>query len=104
MVTFQETIKIIEIFYTYSPTRFSNGCDNDLVTNESGDNEGSCKIFSFALLHNLSKDQTLSCFGDYYRVDVLQHANGNNHANIRTFIKHGWEHLQFSGHALAALQ
>ena len=48
-------------------------------------------------LHNLSKAQTLACFGDYYRVDVLQHPQKNDHANIRQFMLSGPGGIQFTG-------
>ncbi|MGH8558319.1 MAG: HopJ type III effector protein [Methylococcales bacterium] len=41
------------------------------MENDAGTNEGSCKIFFFALLHGLEKDKTLKLFGDYYRIDIL---------------------------------
>ena len=103
-VSFQETIDVIDEYYYYSATQFTNGSNDELVINKAGDNEGSCKIFAFAQLHHLTKEQTLHCFGDYYRVDVLQHPTKDDHANIRTFIKHGWEHVKFTNCALTKIQ
>ena len=94
-VTFQEVIDTITANYHYTPSRFSNGQGDDCVTSEAGSNEGSCKIFAFAKLNNLTEQQTLHCFGDYYRVDVLQHPDGNDHGNIRSFMRHGWNGIQF---------
>ena len=102
-VSFQEIIGIIDDFYHYSPTQFTNGLDEELVINEKGTNEGSCKIFAFAQLHDLDDIQTLNCFGEYYRIDVLQHPDKNDHANIRTFIKHGMKHIRFSDSALTKI-
>jgi hypothetical protein len=62
--------------------------------------QGSCKIFAFAKLHELDDIQTLNCFGDYYRIDVLQNPENGDHANIRTFMTYGLKHILFSGSAL----
>lgn len=99
-VTFSQVIETIEADYNYSPTRFTNGFDESMAVNEAGSNEGSCKIFSFAQLNNLSKEQTLHCFGDYYRKDVLEHPEATDHANIRNFIKYGWDGIHFDDVAL----
>lgn len=101
-VTFDQVIATITADYDYTPARFTNGFDESMTINEAGSNEGSCKIFSFALLNNLSKDQTLHCFGDYYRNDVLQHPQATNHANIRNFILCGWDGIHFESTALTA--
>ena len=66
-------METIEANYDFTPVRFTNGT----VVNEAGTNSGSCKLFSFAKLHQLSKEETLACFGDYYRVDVLQHPDAD---------------------------
>lgn len=101
-VEFQEVIATIEANYHYTPIRFTNGKGDDMVVNEAGSNEGSCKIFAFARLNDLNEAQTLACFGTYYREDVLQHPEGDDHANIRTFMRHGWDGMQFEGAALTA--
>ena len=54
-------------------------------------------IFAFAKLHDLTEQQTLHCFGDYYRVDVLQNRDGDNHQNIRHFMKTGWAAINILG-------
>ncbi len=95
-IGFNDTIAAIEALYDFSPTAFSNG---DLH-NASGQNNGSCKIFSFALLHTLSAQHTLHCFGDYYRKDVLGNPDGADHQNIRNFMKTGWAGIAFEGNAL----
>lgn len=99
-IEFQEVIETIDRFYDYTPTRFSNGAGNDCVISKAGENEGSCKIFAFGLLHELTEIQTLNCFGQYYRNDVLKHPGNDDHANIRNFIKYGWENIAFDGVAL----
>lgn len=97
---FQEVINIIDKYYQYTPTGFTNGPDKTGVINAEGENEGSCKIFSFAKINGLTVEQTLNCFGRYYRDDVLKNPDGTDHQNIRTFISHGWEHVNFEKTAL----
>ena len=101
-IDFTEVISTIEQSCSYSPTRFHNGSGNDAVTNEAGTNEASCKIFAFGKLNNLNAQQTLACFGKYYREDVLGHPHNDDHTNIRNFILHGWEGIRFEGQALQA--
>ncbi len=102
LVEFEEIMTVIDDYYSYTASSFSNGSGEDMVINHSGENEGSCKIFSFAKLHALDVEQTLNCFGNYYRSDVLQHPEKTDHANIRTFMKYGWEHIIYERDALKA--
>ncbi|WP_323814635.1 HopJ type III effector protein [Cellvibrio sp. NN19] len=97
-VQFADTMTLIENNYDFTPTAFQNGS----LKNEAGQNSGSCKLFSFAKLHNLTEAQTLVCFGDYYRVDVLQHPDAQDHQNIRNFMQFGWSGIQFEGSALSS--
>jgi hypothetical protein len=99
-ISFNETIIIVTENYYYQPTEFSNGIGDDTLVNPAGSNEGSCKIFAFAKHHKLNKEQTLSLFGDYYRLDVLANPDGTDHKNIRYFIKYGWEGIHLSDDAL----
>ena len=99
-VSFQETIATIAEHYRYEPIRFLNGVGDDCVVNEAGTNEGSCKIFYFAKLHELTPEQTLSLFGNYYWEDVLGYPDRSDHANIRTFMKYGWQGIRYAGEAL----
>lgn len=94
---FRDVIEIIDTHYTFTPTPFRNG----KLRNLAGENSGSCKLFSFAQQLSLTKEQTLWCFGDYYRVDVLQNPEAENHLNIRNFIQYGWSGVEFEGKALA---
>lgn len=98
-VDFAETIAVISENYAYQPTAFQNGS----VENAAGQNEGSCKIFAFAKLNALTEAQTLSLFGDYYRVDVLENPSATDHQNIRQFMQHGWTGIVFQGEALNAI-
>ena len=96
-ITFADTMAVIEANYDFSETAFSNGH----IVNQAGQNNGSCKIFAFAQLNQLSPEHTLHCFGDYYRIDVLQNPQGDDHQNIRNFVQHGWQGIAFKGTALA---
>lgn len=101
LVEFTETMAVIAENYQYKPTEFCNGIQATL-TNAAGQNEGSCKIFAFAKLHGFDQLQTLGLFGDYYRKDVLLNPEGNDHQNIRTFMRDGWAGIAFKGEALSA--
>lgn len=96
---FSELMDVIAAHYTFTPTEFKNGT----VVNAAEKNQGSCKLFSFAKLHGLDAAQTLACFGDYYRKDVLLNPEGEDHQNIRNFIVHGWDGIEFAGEALVAV-
>lgn len=97
-VNFADTIAVIDAHYDFTPTAFRNG----ELDNAAGQNNGSCKVFSFAKLHQLTSQQTLHCFGSYYRDDVLQHPAATDHQNIRNFMKFGWDGVVFQGTALTA--
>lgn len=94
--SFQDTIAYIDTNYNFTPTTFKNG--NQI--NNAGENNGSCKIFAFAKIHQLEKDQTLALFGSYYFDDVLKNPDGNDHQNIRNFMIFGWDGITFEGDAL----
>ena len=97
-IEFPDVIELINNLYTYIPTAFRN---HDLHS-EAGQNTGSCKIFAFARLHELTSEQTLALFGAYYRADVLKTPDGDSHPNIRQFMKTGWEGIEFDGVPLRA--
>lgn len=97
-IEFPDVIALINRLYTFVPTGFRN---HNLM-NEAGQNTGSCKLFAFARLHDLSEAQTLSCFGAYYRADVLKNPDGDSHPNIRQFMDTGWEGIEFDGVPLRA--
>lgn len=95
-IQFNDVIAHIDANYDFIPTKFTNG----ETVNEANQNNGSCKIFSFAKLNNLSKEKTLNLFGDFYRKDVLEHPEADDHQNIRNFMKSGWDGISFEGNAL----
>ena len=95
-IDFEDTMATIDASYDFSPTAFKNGD----IENEANQNNGSCKIFAYAQLQALNADETLACFGQYYRDDVLKHPEGTDHGNIRNFMQYGWIGVEFSGTAL----
>ncbi len=95
-IRFAQTMELIERYYLFTPTSFANG---DLM-NQAGENNGSCQLFAFAKLQVLNEQQTLACFGHYYRDEVLKHPEANDHQNIRNFIKTGWQGIKFESQAL----
>ena len=97
-IEFAETIAVIEAHYTFTPTAFQNGNQH----NAAGENSGSCKVFAFAKMQELSPAATLACFGAYYFNDVLQNPDATDHQNIRNFMISGWDGIQFEGTALTA--
>ncbi|MEO6974449.1 MAG: HopJ type III effector protein [Gallionella sp.] len=99
-ITFNVTISVIDANYDFTPSAFRNG----EIHNQAGQNNGSCKLLSFAGLHQLTPQQTLHCFGSYYRDDVLKHPQGSDHQNIRNFIKTGWDGIVFECNALTLKQ
>lgn len=95
-IQFKDVIAFIDEHYDFKPTKFTNGN----TVNEADQNNGSCKVFSFAKLNALSKEETLALFGDFYRTDVLQNPEGDDHQNIRNFMTFGWDGISFEGEAL----
>ncbi|SHM96713.1 HopJ type III effector protein [Polaribacter sp. KT 15] len=94
-ILFADTMQVIEDNYNFTPTPFKNGT----IENKAGENAGSCKLFAFAKLQKLTKEETLFCFGEHYK-NVLEDANGTSHQNIRNFMKTGFDGLTFESEAL----
>ena len=90
-VEYDTVVALIDELYEFTPVKYTNG---DII-NEAGQNSGSCKIFAFARLVRLTEEQTLNCFGSYYRDDVLNYPNNLDHPNIRNFMKTGWRGINF---------
>jgi len=95
-IQFEDSMTVIESNYNFTPTTFRNG----ETLNEAGQNNGSCKILAFGQLNGLSVDETLACFGQFYRDDVLGNPEGEDHQNIRNFMQSGWDGVSFHGAAL----
>jgi hypothetical protein len=96
-LVFKEVIEFIETHYQHQPTAFKNGENY----NTAEQNQGSAKVFSFAQLNNLSKDDTLYLFAEHYQ-SVLNNPEGTDHQNIRQFMVHSWPGIAFEGQALTA--
>ena len=97
-VEFADVMAVIEANFIHTPSAFTNGN----LQNSAEQNQGSAKILSFAKLNNLNESQTLACFGTYYRDDVLGNPEGDDHGNIRNFIKSGWAGVQLPEGVLTA--
>ncbi|GGP55769.1 type III effector [Shewanella algicola] len=96
-VRFEETMALIDAHYDFTPTAFKNGDQ----LNDAGQNSGSCKVFAFGQIQQLTEQQTLQLFGQHYR-DVVATPQGDDHQNIRQFMQHGWPGVLFSQSALTS--
>lgn len=96
-IDFKNVVAFIDGHYDFTPTKFTNGN----TVNEADQNNGSCKVFSFAKLNDLTKEETLALFGEFYRIDVLENPEGNDHQNIRNFRIFGWDGISFESDALS---
>ena len=96
-LSFKEVIEFIETYYQHQPTAFKNG----ELHNEATQNQGSAKVFTFAQLNELDKEDTLYLFAEHYQ-SVLNSPDGAHHQNIRQFMIHGWPGIVFEGQALLA--
>jgi len=96
-IEFKSVIEFIETYYQHQPTAFKNGD----VFNEATQNQGSAKVFAFAQINNLNKEDTLYLFAEHYR-SVLNNPDGTDHQNIRQFMANGWPGVVFEGKALLA--
>jgi hypothetical protein len=95
-VKFSEVLTFIETYYQHQPAAFKNGG----AYNEVTQNQGSAKVFSFAQLNNISKEDTLYLFAEHYQ-SVLDTRDGIDHQNIRQFMAHGWQGIAFESPALS---
>lgn len=94
---FVDVLAYIEEGYNHTATAFKNGA----VENEATQNQGSAKVFAFAGLNQLSKEDTLLLFAEHYQ-SVLDSPDAQDHQNIRQFMIHGWDGIKFEGEALQA--
>jgi len=95
-ITFEDTISTIDENYNFTPSAFTNGD----TKNKANENNGSCKIFFFAKEQQIPEELSLHCFGDYYRKDVLQNPDADDHQNIRNFMASGWSGISFDSNVL----
>ncbi len=89
-IAFKEVLAFIEDHYIFSPTAFSNG---DL-SNAADQNQGSCKVFALGEILKFDKETTLSLFCEHYQA-VKNTPEGEDHQNIRNFMKTGFEKIAF---------
>eukprot|EP01038_Epipyxis_sp_PR26KG_P004930 gene4930-6898_t len=95
-LTYKKTIEFLDKHYNYFEVPFS--CGENI--NPAKVNTGAAKIFSFGLMTKLTESETLKLFGEYYRELA---PNGDDHKNIRNFIKFGWRGVSFgSGLAIVS--
>lgn len=92
---FQSVLSAIDSEFEFTPTAFSNG----KIINSAMQNQGSCKVLSFANKSGLSQPHTLALFAEHYR-NVLADPGGNDHQNIRQFMATGWKGVSFEKVAL----
>jgi len=95
LLPFKEVIAFIETYYQHQPTAFRNG----ELYNEATQNQGSAKVFTFAQLNGLDKEDTLYLFAEHYQ-SVLNNPGGTDHQNIRQFMTYGWPGIVFEEQAL----
>jgi len=95
-VAFNQVMEVIDKHYDFTATAFKNG-DTE---NAANTNNGSCKVFSYAKMNELDEQAALNAFGDFYTKDVLENPEGDDHQNIRNFMKFGWQGIVFEGNAL----
>jgi hypothetical protein len=91
IIKFNDLMEYIDNNYNYQNTAFKNGN----IFNKIDENQGSGKVFYFASENNLTKEQTLFCFGEHYQ-DVLSDKDGDSHQNIRNFMEFGWSGIDFN--------
>lgn len=87
---FEDVIELIDTHYEPGLLEFKNGD----ILNKQGENEGSAKLLSYAALSGMDKETTLKLWGQHYR-DVKAKPDGDDHQNIRNFMKTGWEGVPF---------
>ncbi|WP_421712076.1 HopJ type III effector protein [Alteromonas abrolhosensis] len=99
-IEFNDVIALIDSTFAFTPTAFTNG----EVSNEANQNNGSCKLLALGQHLNLNQAQTLALFGRFYREDVLNNPDGDDHANIRNFMKTGHEGVVFETFPLVEIK
>ena len=95
----QDVLSLIDEHYDFTPSQFVNG---DLE-NAVDENQGSGKLLSFGLAHELTQDELLACFGQYYQ-EVLDDPQGDGHQNIRNFMQTSWGGVSFQSSPLQPKQ
>lgn len=89
-VKFNEVMAQIEESFRFTPTEYTSGFGtDDLLVNPAGTNNGSNKVFAFGMLYDLTEEQTLRLFCQFFE-EVKESPDGTDHGNIRNFMKSGW--------------
>jgi hypothetical protein len=96
-ISFAEVLAFIEKDYLHTPTAFKNG----EAYNEATQNQGSAKVFAFAIINNITEEDTLYLFAEHYQA-VLASPEAADHQNIRQFMLNGFAGIEFEGVALTA--
>jgi len=95
-MNFSDLTNLIDQEYEFLNVAFKN---NDLI-NLKEENQGSAKVFCFGLMHSLSKEDTIRCFGEHYQSVIDEPKNHNSHLNIRSFMSNGWNGVLINQNAL----
>eukprot|EP00227_Mantoniella_beaufortii_P020058 CAMPEP_0197600154 /NCGR_PEP_ID=MMETSP1326-20131121/32742_1 /TAXON_ID=1155430 /ORGANISM="Genus nov. species nov., Strain RCC2288" /LENGTH=202 /DNA_ID=CAMNT_0043167215 /DNA_START=39 /DNA_END=647 /DNA_ORIENTATION=+ len=99
-VKFNEVMDKVNECYVFTPCAYTSGAGTpEEVVNAAGVNSGSLKTYYFAHLHGLDEASTLRLFCEHYS-DTVADPGGTSHGNIRSFMKHGWEGIAFTGEPL----
>jgi len=61
-----------------------------VLTNKEDENQGSVKVFCFGLMHSLSEQQVLRCFGEHYQSVLSTPEDDTSHLIILNFMRSGW--------------
>ena len=91
-IAFQSVIDTIDECYEDNDVEFTNNG----VSNGPGENHGSAKLLSLAALAGLDEAATLALWGEHFR-GVAETPEGEDHQNIRAFMRGGWEGVDFPG-------
>ncbi|TXR54798.1 HopJ type III effector protein [Reinekea thalattae] len=92
---FDQVLACIDAEFEFTPCAFANGNLN----NSAEQNQGSCKVLSFAFKAGLNESQALLLFAEHYQ-SVLADPEGDAHQNIRQFMNTGWKGVSFEKVAL----
>ena len=95
-MNFSDLTNLIDQEYEFLNVAFKN---NDLI-NSKEENQGSAKVFCFGLMHSLSEEDTIRCFGEHYQSVIDEPKNNNSHLNIRSFRSNGWKGVLINQNAL----
>jgi len=95
-MNFSDFTNLIDQEYEFLNVAFKN---NDLI-NSKEENQGSAKVFCFGLMHSLSEEDTIRCFGEHFQSVIDNPENHNSHLNIRRFMNNGWNGVLINQNAL----